>query len=202
MAGYIYKHTSPSGMSYIGKSLTAKGQRWQEHVRAAYLESGKEYNYPLQRAIRKYGEDQFEHEILEDDIDESLLSELEVLYIEKHDTFYNGYNQTKGGEGTTGARSIEARERITKANKERIWTEEMRQKTSNTKSGVCLKPWYIIYPDGNKEVIKDVSKKDYAIQKGWHVGNFKNLWARDPGTMIMGGFFKGFTVGNIGDTYE
>ena len=202
MTGYIYKHTSPSGMAYIGKSLTAKGQRWQEHVRAAYLETGKEYNYPLQRAIRKYGEDQFEHEILEDDIDENLLSELEVLYIEKHDTFYNGYNQTKGGEGTSGARSIEAKERIARANKERVWTDEMKQKVSATKSGVCMKPWYIVDPDGNKEVITDISKKDYAIQKGWHAGSFKNLWARQTDTPIAGGFFKGFIVGNIGQADE
>ena len=126
--GYIYKHTSPSGKAYIGKSLAAKGKRWKEHVNAAYDEKYKEYNYTLQQAIRKYGEDTFEHEILEDDIPEELLSELEVLYIEKHNTFYDGYNQTKGGEGTSGERSIEARERIAKANKERIWTEEMIQK--------------------------------------------------------------------------
>lgn len=200
--GYIYKHTSPSGSSYIGKSLDVIGKRWQDHVRAAYDEKYKEYNYPLQRAIRKYGEDSFVTEILEDNVPEDLLPELEILYIEKYDTFYNGYNQTKGGEGVSGERSEQAKENIAKANKERIWTDEMKNKMSSIKSGCNgskFVPWFIEYPDGHIEELYDIDKAGYALLKGWHVGSFKNLFsqAKGVGTVIERGKFKGFRVGNI-----
>lgn len=204
--GYIYKHTSPSGKSYIGKSLAAKGKRWKEHVKRAYEEESKEYNYPFQRAIRKYGEEVFSTEILEDNVPKDLLSELEVLYIDKYNTFYEGYNQTKGGEGTTGERSPEAREAIAKANKERIWTDEMKEKMANSKSGVNgsrFVPWYIENPEGAREDVYDKDKATYAIEKGWHVGSFKNLFSvqRKVGQVIDRGRFKGYRVGNIGEDY-
>ena len=202
MNGYIYMHTSPSGMAYIGKSTAAKGKRWNEHIRAAYNSDYKEYNYPLQRAIRKYGEDQFVHDVLEDSIPNELLSELEVMYIEKYDTFYSGYNQTKGGEGTLGERSVEAKIRIATANQERIWTEEMKNNMSQAKSGICMKPWYVVAPHGERELIYTTTKKDYAIQKGWPVGSFKNLFSTRKNTVISSGIFKGYTVGNLEDINE
>lgn len=201
--GYIYKHTSPSGLSYIGKSLAVKGKRWKEHVKRAYDETSKEYNYPLQRAIRKYGEEHFVTEILEDNVPEDILAELEVLYIEKYDTFYNGYNQTKGGEGTSGERSEEAKAAIAKANKERVWDNEMRQKMSEIKTGVCLEPWFIKYPDGTMEVFTNLNKAEYALSKGYHVGSFKNLFREErKGVVVAAGKFKGYEFGNLKDLQD
>lgn len=201
--GYIYKHTSPSGMSYIGVSTKTLGARWAEHVNNAYNENRIEYNYPLQRAIRKYGEDVFTTEVLEDNVPIELLYGLEVIYIDKYDTFYNGYNQTKGGEGTSGTRSLEARENIAKANKERIWTDEMKEKMSLSKSGTNgskFVPWFIEFPDGTIDNVYDKDKGAYAMSKGWHVGSFKNLFSKKlgVGNYIQKGVFKGFRVGNIG----
>jgi group I intron endonuclease len=202
--GYIYMHTSPSGLSYVGKSLSTYGKRWQDHVNAAYDEKYKEYNYPLQRAIRKYGAEAFTSLVLEDNVPEELLAELEVTYIEKFDTFYNGYNQTKGGEGTQGERSPEAKQRIAAANAERIWTDEMRQKMATSKTGAVLKPWFIVDPTGTRTDVYDVDKASYALQKGWHVGSFKNLFSksRGVGSIIPTGSFAGYVVGNIGESYE
>ena len=205
--GYIYMHTSPSGQSYIGKSLSYKGKRWKDHITAAYDDKYKEYNYPLQRAIRKYGEDAFKTIIIEDNVPSSVISELEVLYIDKYDTFYNGYNQTKGGEGTTGERSLQAKDNISKANKERIWTEEMKDKMRISKAGINgskFKPWYIIYPDGQYLPIYDSDKASFALINGYPVGGFKNLFsvAKGVGKPIINGMFKGFTVGNIGEKYD
>ena len=198
VCGYIYMHTSPSGLSYIGKSLSSKGKRWQDHVTAAYDEKYKEYEYPLQRAIRKYGEDAFTHQILEDNVPGELLAELEVLYIEKYNTFYEGYNQTKGGEGTTGERSPEARARISAANKERVWTDEMKQKMRETKAGVCPKPWSVQYPDGTIETYTDLTKKDYAISKGWTVHSFTGLFSKNKiGKSPKRGKFAGVIVNNV-----
>ena len=205
--GYIYMHTSPSETSYIGKSLSSEGKRWKDHVTAAYDEKYKEYNYPLQRAIRKYGEESFTSCILEENIPVNLLSELEVLYIEKYDTFYNGYNQTKGGEGTAGERSLEAKENIARANKERIWTDEVKEKLSKMRSGASgsrFVPWFIEYPDGTRIEYTDKDKATVAMENNWHVGSFKNLFSKDKcvGKTIGRGKFVGFRVGNIGEIYE
>lgn len=206
MTGYIYMHTSPSGLSYIGKSLVAKVVRWDQHVLTTYDEKYKEYDYPLQRAIRKYGENSFVSEILEDGIPEELLPELEVLYIEKYNTFYNGYNQTKGGEGTSGERSEEAKENIARANRERIWTQDMKDKMSNSKSGINgsrFVPWFILTPNGILLEFYDIDKASYALSQNWHVGSFKNMFSKDKkvGSKVMSGKFKGYTFGNIGVKY-
>lgn len=206
-AGYIYRHTSPSGNAYIGKSLAAGGKRWSDHIRAAYDKTYTEYQYPLQRAIRKYGECSFVSEVLEDSIPADLLSELEVLYIEKYNTFYDGYNQTKGGEGTAGERSPAAKKAIAKANTERIWTEEMRGKMRASKTGAKgskFVPWFIERPDGSVEEFIDKDKATFALEQGWYVGSFKNLFSkqRNVGNRILRGLFKGYRVGNLGEIYE
>ena len=205
--GYIYKHTSPSGQSYIGKSLAKVGARWRNHVASAYDEKYTEYNYPLQRAIRKYGEESFSSSILEDDIPEDILDTTEIAYIEKYDTFYNGYNQSKGGEGVSGERSTEAKYNIAKANSERVWTEEMKANMSDRKSGTNgsrFRPWWVRYPNGSYEDINYMDKKEYALDKGWPVGGFKNMFSksRNVGKKVKTGMYKGYTFGNVGVSYE
>ena len=49
------------------------------------------------RALKKYGEDNFELTILENDIPNDKLDEREIYYIKKYNTFNNGYNCTLGG---------------------------------------------------------------------------------------------------------
>lgn len=58
-------------------------------------------NYPIYRAIRKYGVENFYYEILEDDIPLNQLDEKEIYYIEKYNSYKKGYNSTKGGDGRT-----------------------------------------------------------------------------------------------------
>lgn len=62
------------------------------------MPSSHEYNKTLSKAFRKYGLDNFTFEILEEcDID--LLDEREIYYITLYDTYFNGYNETTGGNG-------------------------------------------------------------------------------------------------------
>lgn len=61
------------------------------------------YNTPFKRAIRKYGIENFQEEILEKGLTSVEASEREKFYIEKFQTYYkycnsNGYNATIGGE--------------------------------------------------------------------------------------------------------
>lgn len=94
----IYKFTNKiTNKSYIGQSINIE-KRFEQHSNNAYNSNIIEYNYPFYRAIRKYGIENFTFEILElCSIEE--LSVKEKYYIDKYDTFKNGYNLTIGGEG-------------------------------------------------------------------------------------------------------
>ena len=56
------------------------------------LINNKEYNYPLSRGIRKYGIDEYELLILEDNIPQEELNAREKYWIRYYDTCFNGYN--------------------------------------------------------------------------------------------------------------
>lgn len=83
-----------NGMKYIGQTICHIKKRHSEHL--------KWNNSYIDRALRKYGEENFLLEVIEDGIDDAdKLNELEIHYIEKYDTFKNGYNLTKGGCGSS-----------------------------------------------------------------------------------------------------
>lgn len=92
----IYKITNlVNGKAYIGLSINIE-RRWLRHKHTAFNPNYPCYEYPLYKAIRKYGIDNFSFEIVEE-CDSSELSEKEIYYISLYDTYYNGYNQDKGG---------------------------------------------------------------------------------------------------------
>lgn len=94
----IYKITNKiNGKSYIGQSIDIV-QRWRSHRIKAY--NTAEYNYPLYRAIRKYGIENFTFEVIQECSKEQL-NELEQYYINYFNTFSDGYNQTLGGDSTS-----------------------------------------------------------------------------------------------------
>lgn len=94
----IYKITNLiNGHSYIGQSINIV-RRWKDHRQVAAR--GARNDYPLYRAISKYGIENFEFSIIEEcSVDE--LDEKEKYWISYYDSYNNGYNQTKGGEGRT-----------------------------------------------------------------------------------------------------
>lgn len=97
----IYKITNKiNNKVYIGFSNNV-ARRWNEHIKGAVV---NKYNYPLHKAIRKYGEFNFTIEvILESKDGKYLLEEMEPYFIKKYDSFgKNGYNLTEGGEGIIG----------------------------------------------------------------------------------------------------
>ena len=94
--GFIYKITNKlDGKLYVGKTCTTINIRWSHH-----LDDYTKKDYHLYRAMRKYGVENFEIEPIEQCPD-NLLNEREIYWIEKLDTFHNGYNKTIGGEGRT-----------------------------------------------------------------------------------------------------
>lgn len=94
MSGSIYKATSPTGMVYVGKTTKSLEERIKKHHRDA-----DHYDMKMSRAIRKYGIENFKWEILEENVDLSLLDEREIFYINLFDSYANGLNSTFGGDG-------------------------------------------------------------------------------------------------------
>lgn len=96
----IYKITNKiNGHLYIGQSIDIEN-RWTRHKWSAFNEEATK-NYPLYRAFRKYGLENFTFEIIEL-CDKEGLKEKEIYYIQMYDSFVEGYNQTSGGDGCYG----------------------------------------------------------------------------------------------------
>ena len=93
--GYIYKITNQINQkSYIGLTTQAYDERWKQHIRSI----GTNNEYAIHKAFKKYGIENFSFEIIEE-CDNSLLAEKEKFWIKQFNTFLNGYNLTRGGEG-------------------------------------------------------------------------------------------------------
>ena len=123
--GYIYKITNKlNGHAYIGKTVNLKA-RWRDH------KNKRSGTLILSKAFEKYGLESFTFEVLltitsEDKqlLNQELLA-LEMIYIEKYNTFKNGYNATLGGEGQTGhPLSKESLQKVSKTRKDRYHKED------------------------------------------------------------------------------
>lgn len=93
----VYKITNlVNNKCYIGSTNNFE-RRMNEHFNSARLSSLQSYNFPLQKAIRKYGPEKFKCEILEDDISAENIADRERYYIELFHSLasdHSGYNQT------------------------------------------------------------------------------------------------------------
>ena len=96
--GLIYMRISPSGKCYIGQTIKNEASRWQEHCYEAFNPKHPNYNSKLNKAIRKYGADNFSSIILETCQNEDM-DNREQYWINFYNSYYNGYNSTLGGGG-------------------------------------------------------------------------------------------------------
>lgn len=120
--GFIYKITNTNNNKlYIGQTTKKRPtDRFSQHrYLARHPEQESSISY-LHRAMASDGIDNFKFEILEE-VDDDVLNEREQYWIEKLETLTpNGYNLTKGGEGTKGYSripSLEEREQKSKSMK-------------------------------------------------------------------------------------
>ena len=98
----IYCYTNKiNGKRYVGQTSRTLKTRHNQHVKSSYNEKSNDYNVPFHSAIRKYGIDNFELEILHI-VDEYSIDMTEIFYIEYFDTLAKngkGYNVALGGQG-------------------------------------------------------------------------------------------------------
>lgn len=91
---YVYKHTSPSKKVYIGITNQIPERRWRKDG-SGYRQNTRFYN-----AIKKYGWDSFQHEILFKNLSKEDACKKEIELISEYNSYLNdfGYNQSLGGE--------------------------------------------------------------------------------------------------------
>lgn len=95
----LYLITSPNGKQYVGITTQNLARRMAGHKVAA----AKGSPYPLHAAIRKYGFESMQVNVLHGSRDLEELHQLEIKAISTFGTRSpNGYNLTDGGEGTLG----------------------------------------------------------------------------------------------------
>lgn len=93
--GFIYLiENDINHKKYIGLTTRTIEERWKDHLKAS-----KYKNYSLYLAMRKYGIENFHIREIQEEKDFEKLKELEKYWINYYNTYYDGYNQTFGGEG-------------------------------------------------------------------------------------------------------
>ncbi len=146
--GIIYKYTNKihKGFSYIGQTLFDRSKR--EGLDC------KRYSKCIvfSKAIQKYGIENFEYEVIEDNVPEDKLDEREIYWIQYYHTYVGdpcccGYNMTTGGQTNRG----------------RVCREETKKKTSKTLQGHSV-------TEKVRERMKELNKK----RKGQKPKNFED----------------------------
>lgn len=98
MIGYLYMITNKTnGKKYIGKTNDINrriARHWTDLIH------GRHHSHKLQRAFNKYGKDNFTITYSTFvSISKEELAQKQIEAIKKYDSYYNGYNETLGGEG-------------------------------------------------------------------------------------------------------
>ena len=83
--------------TYVGQTVKSLSVRKASHKHAAFYKRKHNSNNKFYNAIRKHGWDNFEWYILDSASNIDDLNMLEMHYIDKFQSYYEGYNSTFGG---------------------------------------------------------------------------------------------------------
>lgn len=135
--GTIYCITNnANGKQYVGQTIQKVDARWKEHVNHS-----KHYDFPLYRAINKYGVDKFSIRVIDTAASEQELNEKETKYINSLKTLCpNGYNAMLGQPGNAKEICAETREKLTKGLIKRWEDPNYRRKMKQSTTGKKRKP--------------------------------------------------------------
>lgn len=127
----IYKAINKiNGKVYIGQTINGLEQRKREHKNHSNLNS----IYHFHNAIRKYGFDNFEWEVLHENVcDLDTLNCLEEIEIILHNSFHIGYNMNNGGKNCRP--SEKTRIKMSKSQIGRKHSKETKEKMSKSHIG-------------------------------------------------------------------
>ena len=200
----IYKATNKkNGHSYIGFDCN-----WPYRKSAHKCAVKRGSNLVFHNAIRTYGWESFEWEIIEQSQNyDCLLNEREEHWIRQHNSHYidgNGYNMTYGGEATFGwVPSEETKKRISESKKGKPswnkgkpspWTSKRNKQEAGKPRPGLQKTYEFISPNGEKYISKGLVEfcKKHNLNKG-------NMCSVAKGKLNR---YKGWTCKEILNTQE
>lgn len=97
---FIYRiYNTDTNESYIGQTIKDIDYRFKEHIREAkrsFRCEKRDFSF-FHRALLYYGIEQFKIELIEE-VSENNADLREMYWIKYYDSYYNGYNSTKGGQ--------------------------------------------------------------------------------------------------------
>lgn len=118
-----------NGKRYIGVTTHTLKKRLWEH----YREADKGNKFPLYRAMRKYGTDNFDITLLYEAVDHREMMAVERGLIAAYGTYrFGGYNATLGGQGSRGLKfSPEVLRLISEKSRGRKFSDKARKNMSD-----------------------------------------------------------------------
>lgn len=130
---FIYSLTNRiNGKRYIGQTTRSVEWRWRQHRK--HMNS---VDFPIYHALRKYGVDNFDVEVLAAACSVACLNHLEALFIAAYNSLVpHGYNLDSGGKSNVAHPDTLAR--MSAAKKGRKFTEEHRAKIGAAFKGRTL----------------------------------------------------------------
>lgn len=161
---------------YIGQTTLDIEDRFKQHIKKSTLKSRK---YKLYNAMRKYGVENFYIGKVESNIPIKDLDYKEIYYIEKYDSFKNGYNSTKGGDG-----------RVVNKKYDEDTIIDLYKKGNST---TMIAKRYNVSTSTISRVLKknDISTRDNGNKyKQFDIVEFKKQWFGNVSISEMGKFFK------------
>lgn len=186
---YTNKH---NGKKYIGRTINPS-QRKRQHK----ADVKRRYDMTFYQAVRKYGWESFEYEVLEETFDPQTretywIQTLETIRpqgynIKEHDMDMTPEIREKIGKANKGkSRSKEHKKAISTAQKGVPKTKEHKRKLSESHKGVrhseetkkklsdhFSKEWDITFPDGHQEIIMNLRK--FCKENNLNYGNAQHV---------------------------
>ena len=172
----VYKITClKNDKLYIGYTSISLKTRLRGHFKTA--RSGK--NIKFANAIRKYGEINFKIEELFTFHDKQLALLKEIELIKFYDTIKNGYNTSYGGEGGGGnlgrSLSIEHKQKISKSNKGKKFSELTKKKISDNHADIRGVKNPFFGKSHSKETKEKIGNRYYKTGKEHHLYKRKQI---------------------------
>jgi group I intron endonuclease len=159
--GLIYMYRNKvNGKAYIGQTVQPMSHRRRDHTCAARNANKKGHNSVFQKAIRKYGIENFEETLICTALSRETLNDLEVYFIQFFDTMNRekGYNLTSGGLVTN--HTEETKRKISEASK-RLWANKNhRQRMSESGKNNWI---YLQTPEARAKNLESKRGKIYTL---------------------------------------
>ena len=151
-------------MQYVGKSANWRG--CEGRIKDHYFKKGKNYQGHFHYALR-LRPDQFSVQIIPmfDASNEGIMM-AEHLLIDGLDSFYNGYNETRGFDGLTGRTlTAEHKRKISEAHKGKTFSDESKRKMSESTKGENHPHWGKTHSDKTKRKIAESNRRTKRLRR-------------------------------------